>query len=144
MTTDPPTTDPVEEEWMLCPCCFHQNVPEVAFCKDCGAPLGPFVGLDPIQHIYLEGFAYRRATGRPPSWRVLVGFWLIYFPAFACCLVVSAACFTPSPANAIDLGVLLIAALYTGTFLYQTTANYVRKAKALKLDPSSEETSHTP
>lgn len=60
MSTEPQEAEvPVEEEKMLCPCCFYHNIPEVAFCKDCGAPLGCFIGLDPMQHIYAEGFAYR-------------------------------------------------------------------------------------
>ena len=36
--------------------------------------------IDPLQHIYAEGFAYRSAAEGPPNLIVLVGMWLIFAP----------------------------------------------------------------
>lgn len=135
MGTEPQEAEaPVEGEKMLCPCCFYQNVPEVAFCKDCGAPLGCCVTLDPVHQILAQGFAYRRATGGPPSWKVLLGIWMFYFPVFAYSMMVLGAWFRQSRSNPVDLLMTLLFGLYTGTFLYRTTMNYVRKAREKTTD----------
>ena len=113
---------------MLCPCCFCQNVLEVIFCKDCGAPLGCSAFLDPIHQIHALGFVYRRATGGPPSWKVLLGIWIIYFPLFAYSMMVLGAWFRQYRHNPGDLLSILLSGLFTGSLLCQTTMNYVRKA----------------
>ena len=142
MSAEPSSEVRMEDEWMLCPCCFYQNIPEVAFCKDCGAPLGCCVGLDPMQQIYLEGFAYRRATGGPPSWKVLAGMWITWFPmfvSFSYWLLVAGGLFDPT-----GLLFVLPSALFAATILYQTTVNYMRQAKLQPPEMPMEETFPTP
>lgn len=136
MSTEPQKAEvPVEEEKMLCPCCFYQNIPEVAFCKDCGAPLGSSVCLDPIRQIQALGFFYRRATGGPPSWKVVLGVWIIYFPLFAYSMISLGAWLGQHRHNPVELLPVLWSGLYTGTFLYQASVNYARKVNPMKPEP---------
>ena len=146
MSTAPSTEVSIEEEWMLCPCCFYQNITDVAFCKDCGAPLGCFVGLDPMQQIYLEGFAYRRATGGPPSWKVLAGIWITWLPVFVCLSLWLSMTMGPPGEYFIPADLFMVppTILFAGTLLYQTTVNYMRKAKLMLSEPPEEEASPTP
>jgi hypothetical protein len=67
-------------EAVVCPKCLLANSPTAAFCVDCGAPIGMVAAVDPLQHIYAEGFAYRSAVDGPPNLIVLVGMWLIFAP----------------------------------------------------------------
>ena len=129
MNAEPQKAVPVEEEKMLCPCCFCHNIPEVAFCRDCGAPLGCCVTLDPVRQTLALGFAYRRATGGPPSWKVLLGIWIVFFPGFAWSMMSLGRWFRQSHSNPVDLLLILLSGLYTGAFLYQATVNYMRKTR---------------
>ena len=75
---------PQPEDSVVCPKCLLANSPTAAFCADCGAPIGMVASVDPFQHIYAEGFAYRSAVDGPPKLIVLIGMWLIFAPvAFA-------------------------------------------------------------
>lgn len=71
---------PPAEEGVICPKCLLSNSPAAAFCADCGAPLGRMATIDPIQHIYAEGFSYRAAVDGPPSRIILLGMWLLFGP----------------------------------------------------------------
>jgi hypothetical protein len=137
MTAEPQEEAPAEEEQMLCPCCFHHNDPDITFCQDCGAPLGFIAFLGPLEQVYSEGFAYRRATTGPPSWIVLVGIWVIFFPPFlALGFVVvgfpfSQQWWTESP---VGLLIILCGCAVSGAMIYQTTRNFVTKIRQLKAE----------
>jgi len=77
MTPLPPPPDPAfsgigtentppPDGSLLCTSCLHPNPPETPFCKSCGAPIGAISAIGPLEHLYAEGFAYRKATeGKP-------------------------------------------------------------------------------
>jgi hypothetical protein len=80
MSAESESRETPEVEEAVCPKCLLVNSPTVAFCMDCGAPIGMVATIDPLQHIYAEGFAYRSAVEGPPSLIVLLGMWLIFAP----------------------------------------------------------------
>lgn len=84
MSTQSERRDLPEVETVICPKCLLANSSTAAFCVDCGAPIGMVAALDPLQHIYAEGFAYRSAVEGPPNLIILVGMWLIFAPMLIC------------------------------------------------------------
>ena len=62
----------------LCPTCFNETGEDWDFCLHCNAPLGPFVGYDPLKRIYTLRFLIYQGVTRPRSMIVVIGFLLIY------------------------------------------------------------------
>ena len=123
------------EEGVLCPKCLLANSTVAAFCADCGAPIGMVSTIDPIQHIWAEGFAYRCAVDGPPKLIIVVGIWLIFGPT----LLVHPLSFFSSRSN--DAGSVLVVLLEIAfaTILYRTTKNYIVKSRLAKERSASEE-----
>ena len=71
---------PNSGETVVCTTCHTLNVPDVAFCRRCGAPIGFISTIGPLETAYAEGFAYRQAVQGRPKFIVVVGIWLIFFP----------------------------------------------------------------
>ena len=71
---------PNSGETVVCTTCHTFNVPDVAFCRRCGAPIGFISTIGPLETAYAEGFAYRQAVQGRPKFIVVVGIWLIFFP----------------------------------------------------------------
>jgi len=115
------------EDAALCPKCLLANSPAAAFCAECGAPIGMVAAIDPMQHIYAEGFAYRSAVDGPPRFIILLGMWLLFSPlALAAPLVLW---------NASSLGLsIAITFAFLGSIsviiLYRTTRNYIVKSRS--------------
>jgi ribosomal protein L40E len=68
-------------ESAVCPTCHTLNLPEVTFCRRCGAPIGFISTIGPLEAAYAEGFAYRRAVEGRPQFIIVVGIWLLFFPS---------------------------------------------------------------
>ena len=49
----------------LCPTCFSETDEDWDFCPQCNAPLGPFVGYDPLKRIYALRFLIYQGVTRP-------------------------------------------------------------------------------
>jgi hypothetical protein len=75
-------------EYALCPSCVFPNVPDVQWCKRCGAPLNFISTIGPLEHLYAEGFAYRRAVRGRPKFVVVLGIWLLFLPGLLGCISV--------------------------------------------------------
>ena len=129
MSTESESRESQAGEAVVCPKCLHANSPTAAFCVDCGAPIGMVAAVDPLQHIYAEGFAYRSAVDRPPNLIVLVGMWLIFAPiVFATPLLVFGdfiRAFSPR---------LLFPFLgaCSAVVLFRSTKNYIVKSREAK------------
>lgn len=63
-----------------CTSCMALNRERVAFCEECGAPIGARVTLDPMQTIRAEGFMLRKSLEGRPRFIVLVGTWVLNLP----------------------------------------------------------------
>jgi hypothetical protein len=120
-------------EAVVCPKCLLANSPTAAFCVDCGAPIGMVAAVDPLQHIYAEGFAYRSAVDGPPNLIVLVGMWLIFAPiVFATPLLVFGdfiRAFSPRL-------LFLFLGACSAVVLFRSTKNYIVKSREAK-DPKA-------
>ena len=85
--------------------------------------------VDPLQHIYAEGFAYRSAVEGPPNLIVLAGMWLIFAPvAFASSLLVFGDAirgFTPRL-------VFIFLGACSAVVLFRSTKNYIVKSREAK------------
>lgn len=91
-------TEPVDEypellpdvspsgEYALCPSCVFPNVPDVQWCKQCGAPMNFISTIGPLERCYAEGFAYRRAVRGRPKFIVVLGIWFLFFPSLLACI----------------------------------------------------------
>lgn len=65
----------------LCPSCL-QGVPYADnLCPHCGAPVSGTAGIAPWERTLAEGFIYRKAVAKPGKPIVLIGVWVIFFPA---------------------------------------------------------------
>ena len=118
-----------EPEGVVCPKCLLANSPTVAFCADCGAPIGMVASIDPLQHILAEGFAYRSAVDGPPNLIVLIGMWLLFAPvAFVAPFLLFSGCVEDFPPR---LFFLLLGACSL-VVLYRSTKNYLIKTRATK------------
>lgn len=64
----------------LCINCLAEIEGRTAFCSACGAPVGAFTAMDPMQSIRTSGWFYRRVKNATTTRLGLVGVWLIFGP----------------------------------------------------------------
>jgi hypothetical protein len=126
------TRDELEEvthEGPMCPSCFAPIERELDFCPECNAPLSASSTLDPVKRIYSGGEMLRRSTRmRTPSLVIVVGMWLICFPA----LMIAYHLVFEGEATVFGLFIVLI----YGAVLYKVTTRYfaARNERALQAD----------
>jgi hypothetical protein len=126
MSTESERHDPPEAETVICQKCLRGNPATTAFCLDCGAPIGMVAAVDPLQHIYAEGFAYRSAVEGPPNLIILAGIWLI----FASILFLSALVVFGNSARGLSPRLLfLFFAACSAIILFRSTLNYIVKSR---------------
>ena len=129
MSTESESRESQAGDAVVCPKCLLANSPTAAFCADCGAPIGMVAAVDPLQHIYAEGFAYRSAVDGPPNLIVLVGMWLIFAPVvFATPLLVFGdfiRAFSPRL-------LFLFLGVCSAVVLFRSTKNYIVKSREAK------------
>ena len=70
------------DEKIVCTSCHAHNTPAAVFCRRCGAPISFISTIGPMETLYAEGFAYRQALQGRPKFVVVLGIWLVFFPAF--------------------------------------------------------------
>jgi len=125
---------PDERAGIVCPSCLLSNHPASPFCADCGAPIGNYAAIDPIQRIYAEGFAYRSAVTGPPKVIILVGTWLSLSP-----LLLLGGSYFFSQAHVLlkllGAGYSLLAA----AILYRVTLNFIVKRRAAQQEEIKDE-----
>ncbi|WP_131990057.1 zinc finger Ran-binding domain-containing protein [Chthoniobacter flavus] len=118
----PPTPSP---EGVVCPKCLFSNSATAAFCAACGAPIGMVANVDPLQHIYAEGFGYRSAVDGPPKLIILIGMWLLFGP-----LAVGAVSMIIAGGRELLSTIPWIAMfLCSIAVLYRVTRNYIVKSR---------------
>lgn len=117
---------PDERAGIVCPSCLLSNHPASPFCADCGAPIGNYAAIDPIQRIYAEGFAYRSAVTGPPKVIILVGMWLVFSP-----LLVMGYYGLASEIHILEKIIYLGGFLIAAAILFRVTLNFIVKRRAL-------------
>lgn len=65
-----------------CSVCAELNPLTADFCAKCGAPIGAYASLKPIEKIFAEGFVYRRAVVRLPGLPAIVKVARVLLAAF--------------------------------------------------------------
>ena len=133
MSTESERRELPEVETVICPKCLLANSPTVAFCVDCGAPIGMVAAVDPLQHIYAEGFAYRSAVEGPPNLIILAGMWLIFVPVlFVTALLVFGDFVRGLSPRLLFLffGVCSVVVLFRSTMNYIVKSREARRQKA--------------
>ena len=85
--------------------------------------------IDPLQHIYAEGFAYRSAVEEPPNLVVLVGMWLIFAPIALASAVVT---FGSATRGLSPRLLFLFFVVCSVVVLFRATKNYIVKSLAIK------------
>lgn len=93
--------------------------------------------LGPWERIHAAGYAYRQATGRPPSLTTLVGVWLIFGPT-----AVAIPLFLNRVRGASLVPLLLVAVVWFAAvaILVRVTGNYYdRPPRIESVDPSDTE-----
>lgn len=130
MSPESEPREPPKVEKVTCPKCLLANSPRAAFCVDCGAPIGMVAAVDPLQHIYAEGFAYRSAVEGPPNLIVLAGMWLIFGPMlFLSTLVVFGGDFVRGLSPRL---LFLFFAVCSAVILFRSTKNFIFKSREAK------------
>src|SRR2546429_2664493 len=74
---------PNSGETVVCTTCHTLNVPDVAFCRRCGAPIGFISTIGPLETAYAEGFAYRQAVQGHPKFIVVAGGLVVFLSIFS-------------------------------------------------------------
>src|SRR5690349_742952 len=64
-----------------CMSCSALNNESAGFCEKCGSPIGAVSTLDPMGAIQAEGLMMQKALVGRPKFVVLVGIWVMFFPA---------------------------------------------------------------
>lgn len=85
--------------------------------------------IDPLQHIYAEGFAYRSAVDGPPNLVVLIGMWLIFAPAGLASAVVA---FGSGTRGLPPRLLFIFFVVCSVVVLFRSTKNYIVKSLAVK------------
>jgi len=81
--------------------------------------------VDPLQHIYAEGFGYRSAVDGPPKLIILIGVWLLFGP-----LAVGAVSMIIAGGRELFSTIPWIAMfLCSIAVLYRVTRNYIVKSR---------------
>lgn len=136
MDPEPKNEDSNAEEKSVCPKCLTPNDPLRAFCSDCGAPIGMVSAVDPWQHIFAEGHAYRSAVDGPPKFIVLVGMWLIFGPFLL--LPFAFLCGFGEGAYRVA-GIMSVFSIFPAIILFRVTKNYIVKSRAMRNAPPAQE-----
>jgi len=113
-----------EPAGIVCPSCLLSNHPASPFCADCGAPIGNYAAIDPIQRIYAEGFAYRSAVTGPPKVIILIGMWLVFSP-----LLVMGCLGLISEIHVLEKIIYLGGFLIAAAILFRVTLNFIVKRR---------------
>jgi len=116
----------------ICPSCLTPNKAFEAFCQNCGAPIGGIATLDPIQSIHTQGFMLRKAVDERPRLIVLVGMWILFFPALLGSVYAASRLIRVGGglANFIFFWAFVGLGYASIVILYRVTKNYVRNSKA--------------
>jgi len=72
--------DDKPDDVILCPGCIAENGRFADFCHNCGMPISSFATMDPLKHIYAQGWMYRKACSGRTSPIIVIGMWLIFAP----------------------------------------------------------------
>jgi hypothetical protein len=123
-----------QNETSICPACLEPNNVFEAFCQSCGSPIGGISTLDPIQSIQTQGFLFRKAVDERPRLIVVVGMWILFFPAllasvYAAVKLISAGGGLP---NFIFFWAFVGLGYASIVILYRVTKNYVRSSTTEK------------
>lgn len=129
LMTEWPETEPdvlPGEESMLCCNCAFPNIPEVNWCKRCGAPLSWAAPIIFPEAAIAVGYALRNAINQPNK-TTLIGFWVWHSLAFLFSFVWIVLFFkydwTPL-SRLILFWQILIAITISSSVLYRMTRNY--------------------
>lgn len=119
---------------ILCPSCASTIGANEMFCPTCGAPIGTLATVDPLQTIRAEGFLLGKATEGRPKPIVLIGMWIMFFPAFIICAIFSLSIiYDRSGEGASDFlffwGGVGLSVLF-GVMLFKVTRNYLKPAES--------------
>lgn len=117
----PPTPSP---DGVVCPKCLLRNSASVAFCADCGAPIGKVANVDPMQQIYAEGFGYRSAVEGPPKLIILIGMWLLFGPM----AVIAVSMIIAGRGELLSTMPLILMFLCSTAILYRVSRSYIVKS----------------
>lgn len=126
---------PAGVELPVCPNCMTPANPCDRFCRECGCPLSPLTGFDPMGRIYSQGFVYRKAATKRVSKMTVLLLWLLLAPGPAMYLLVMLRDVVSDlgegrlTAGRLLLGLLWLAGITVlpGLLLYRVTANYLRQ-----------------
>jgi len=112
-----------DEEQQLCISCLAPNEPEAHFCKKCGAPLDSYSATAPFERTLAQGYAFRAAVTGKPRLIVVIGMWILFFPAVCVGIIGLYAALTRQTPLQFSLISLVIGCIGS-ILIYKTTKNY--------------------
>ncbi|HEY0548392.1 MAG TPA: hypothetical protein VGF13_02255 [Verrucomicrobiae bacterium] len=136
---DPEPDVSPEAEAALCTYRVFPNLPDVPWCKKCGAPLGWSAVVGPADAARASGFMWRGALRGRPKVFVLLSVWVLFLPRFVLSFIGALVfLFTLlSDVPGCFVLVYLLLTLFYGTMsflmLFHITRNFL-KIPRLKLD----------
>ena len=116
-----------ESDNICCPHCLELNNPNSPNCVKCGGPLLAISTIGPFERIETHGFAQREAINRPKRLIVVIGVWLLWFPALLACII-------PVFLDPNAAFVLLPMSILPIIIIFKTTRNYVKYRKEITLN----------
>ena len=130
MSTNQQESEFGESEAMLCISCLHPNDPDAKYCRNCGAPIGSTSAWGPWEQTQAEGFILRQATTGRPKFIILLGIWILFFPAFigfSFLVFLYLRSTNWSITDKLFLVAFIFIWLVSGAILYRGTLNYFTK-----------------
>lgn len=115
------------ERTTTCPSCLKPSAETESFCAECGAPLGDFTNLDPLQTIHTQGFLFRKALEGRPKPIVLAGVWILHLPLLVASIAIALYILLNLRRRSEYIFFFALAGLayYAFVVLYRITRNYI-------------------
>ena len=136
-----PTEFNKESSEILCPSCMSAIDPNETFCPKCGSPIGTLANADPMGSIRAQGFLLGKATEGRPKLIVLIGMWIMFFPALiGCAGLAISIIYNRAGTGASDFVFFWIGAALSfafGVILFKVTRNYLKPIE-MKIDADTE------
>ena len=119
---EPPFSE--ADERQMCLTCLAPNELSRHFCANCGAPMTVWATTGPFEHIFAEGYAYRRAVEQPRKLTVVLGIWLLFGANVPASLVGIVMSWNERATNLPMIALCIFMLATSSVILWRTTQNY--------------------
>lgn len=122
-----------ENEGFVCSSCGRLIEADEKYCQHCSAPTNNAFNLDPMTAIESEGHLFARAATGKQKPIVLIGSWIMFFPAIIVLTLFAFGTLSagagPPAADFVFFAIGILLAMAFGVILFRITRNYIRSRR---------------